>query len=234
MHKPLVVLYTHTDAIDVWDMWYGEYEKYLNEYEVCLCVNSGVDIDHKKISKHRKVFYDDSQTYTQRLQHIMKELGEETILFLHEDMILYSEVDHDRISQYTNLVNESKIKSVKLIYVGDRCYISNIHDELVENQYSKFSIQPTIIKTSTLLDILEDVDDLNIWDFENAINHYEGHYMAKIGNEKKRGIYHYDSLVFPYVATAIVKGKWNLSEYPKELSYMLSEYQINPEDRGTV
>ena len=50
MHKPLVVLYTHTDAIDVWDMWYGEYEKYLNEYEVCLCVNSGVDIDHKKIS----------------------------------------------------------------------------------------------------------------------------------------------------------------------------------------
>ena len=49
MYKPLVVLYTHTDAIDVWDMWYGEYEKYLNKYEICLCVNSGVDIDHEQL-----------------------------------------------------------------------------------------------------------------------------------------------------------------------------------------
>jgi hypothetical protein len=234
MEKPLIVLYTHTDAKDVWDAWYGQYEKYLSEYDLCLCVNQGVDISDSSLSNHQTVFYDDNLTYTQRLQGVMNELGDRTILFLHEDMILYSDVDHDRLETFTKLVNNESVKSVKLIYVGDICYVSSVHDELVENAYSKFSIQPTIIKTKTILDILESVGDLNIWDFENAINHYEGHYMVKLGNESKRGMFHYDSLVFPYVATAIVKGKWNYSEYPQELKYLFEQYGINPEERGVA
>ena len=54
------------------------------------------------------------------------------------------------------------------------------------------------------------------------------------GNEKQRGIYHYDSLVFPYIATAINKGKWNMSEYSNELDKLFGEYNINPFERGIV
>ena len=50
--------------------------------------------------------------------------------------------------------------------------------------------------------------------------------------KKKRGLYHYDSLVFPYIATAINKGKWNYNEYQKELDELFTEYEINPFERG--
>lgn len=46
--------------------------------------------------------------------------------------------------------------------------------------------------------------------------------MAK----KKRGMSHYDSSIWPYIATAIVKGRWNFSEYPNELKYLFDEYSI--------
>ena len=51
--------------------------------------------------------------------------------------------------------------------------------------------------------------------------------------EKKRGISHYDSSIFPHIASASVKGKWNLSEYNKELLPLLEKYKINANDRGT-
>ena len=52
--------------------------------------------------------------------------------------------------------------------------------------------------------------------------------------EPKRGIYHYDSYVFPIIATAITKGKWNVSEYKKELEPLLVEFNIDTSKRGCL
>ena len=51
-------------------------------------------------------------------------------------------------------------------------------------------------------------------------------------NENKRGLNHFDSSVYPYVATALVKGKWNLSEYKKELGDILESKNIDINQRG--
>lgn len=56
--------------------------------------------------------------------------------------------------------------------------------------------------------------------------------MTFFENEPKRGLYHWDSFCFPYIATAIVKGKWNFLEYSKELSILLEKYNINKNIRG--
>ena len=50
--------------------------------------------------------------------------------------------------------------------------------------------------------------------------------------ESKRGEYHYDCHVFPHVATALVKGKWNLKEYAEELSPLVKKYSIDVNERG--
>ena len=52
-------------------------------------------------------------------------------------------------------------------------------------------------------------------------------------DEPKRGIYHHDSSTFPHICTALVKGKWNLSEYKEELGPLLVEYGIDVNKRGT-
>ena len=51
-------------------------------------------------------------------------------------------------------------------------------------------------------------------------------------NEPKRGSNHHDSSVFPYIATAIVKGKWNCLEYRKELEPIFKNYNIDRYLRG--
>ena len=75
---------------------------------------------------------------------------------------------------------------------------------------------------------------LNIWDFENAIKNSGVDFMYKTGTEKKRGIYHCDSTIFPYISTAIVKGKWNETEYKNELTEIFNEFNIDKTIRGVV
>jgi hypothetical protein len=53
-------------------------------------------------------------------------------------------------------------------------------------------------------------------------------------NEFKRGGNHYNSSIYPYIATALVKGKWNTLEYGEELSSMFNDYHINPIIRGVI
>jgi len=45
---------------------------------------------------------------------------------------------------------------------------------------------------------------------------------------------HWDSSIYPYVATAIVKGKWNTSQYSKELNILFKDYDIDPSVRGEI
>ena len=57
--------------------------------------------------------------------------------------------------------------------------------------------------------------------------------LIAYNNEPKRlGSSHYDSSVFPYVATALVRGRWNLREYTNELFPLLSKYGIDFSKRG--
>ena len=56
--------------------------------------------------------------------------------------------------------------------------------------------------------------------------HYDG--------EPKEGDHHYGSNVYPYVATAVVKGKWNISGYQDKLKNILVENNININLRGVV
>ena len=88
------------------------------------------------------------------------------------------------------------------------------------------------------MDILTYNLDCNIWDLERrsqkvvkemklraAYSHTNG--------ASRRGIFHYDNPVYPYIATAVGKGLWNLSEYEAELSKVFVEYAIDPTVRGT-
>jgi len=50
--------------------------------------------------------------------------------------------------------------------------------------------------------------------------------------EDKRGLFHWDSNIYPYIATAVVKGKWDYECYPEELDKLLHDYGIDPDIRG--
>jgi hypothetical protein len=231
MSKPAVVIYTHTDMEDVWKIFFGQYKKYMSEYKTYICVNQY----HNSIpSEYIQVYYDDSKTYTEKLVTSLDQINENIILFTHEDMILYSNPNHDLIEKYTNYIFENMADSVKLLYAEDGSpEIKSLFDKtLIINNLSKLSIQPTIILKSIMRNIAHDCGKLSIWKFEESIISSGKNFSSRVGGEKKRGIYHYDSIVFPYIATAINKGKWNMTEYYKELDLLFKEYNINPFNRG--
>lgn len=225
-----VVVYTHTDMKDVWPMFFGQLKKYVGDAKIYVAVNE----DDSYLSDYIRIIYDDSKKYTERWKQILPQISEEVILFLHEDMILFDSINIQFIEKYFTYVKNKEASSIKLILAGDIFTQSTFENTLVQNEYSKFSIQPTIVTKEVFLTTLNNVSELNIWEFEQAILSTGKDYMVRIGGEKKRGLYHYDSLVFPYIATAINKGKWNYSEYQKELNELFTEYEINPFKRGIV
>ncbi len=223
-----IIVYTHTDMKDIWPMFFGQLKKYIGDTKVYVAVNE----DDTQISDYIRIIYDDKKEYTERWKEILDKVEEETFVFIHEDMILFDKVNYQLLEQYIEYVNTGLAESIKLILAGERFEESKIDKTLVVNQYSKFSVQPTITTKTIFKGHLNSLPPLNIWQFEEAVTSSGKDYMVKIGGEKKRGLYHYDSLVFPYVATAINKGKWNLVEYQKELNPMFEEYNINPFERG--
>ena len=224
-----IVVYTHTDMKDVWVPFFGQLKKYMPDNEVYVCVNQ----DDEMLSDYNRVIYDETKSYTEKLAESLEQINEEVFLFTHEDMILFDKPDYEYLQKYHSYIIDRKVDSIKLLYAGDGGGVKSECDEtLVFNSYSKFSIQPTIIRKDILLQIASNVGALNIWDFENAIVGSGMDFMARRGDEKQRGIYHYDSFVYPYVATAINKGKWNLIEYQEELNPIFEEYNINPFERG--
>ena len=227
MNLPLVV-YTHTDMKDVWPMFFGQLKKYIGDTKVYVAVNE----DDTQLSDMIRIIYDDSNQYTDRWREILPQIEESVFMFLHEDMILFDEPKFDYIDRYFKLVDGGEVESIKMIYVPDNDIVSDVDDTLISNQYSKLSIQPTILRKDYFKSILDKVGSLNIWDFELAIAVDTKSYMVRVGGERKRGMYHCDSIVFPYIATAINKGKWNYNEYQKELDVLFLEYGINPFERG--
>lgn len=225
-----IVVYTHTDMKDVWPMFFGQLKKYVGDAKIYVAVNE----DDSYLSDYIRIIYDDSKKYTERWKQILPQISEEVILFLHEDMILFDSINIQFIEKYFTYVKNKEVSSIKLILAGETFSESSIDNTLVYNEYSKFSIQPTIVTKQFFTNVLNNVGELNIWDFEQAVAGTGRDYMVRIGGERKRGLYHYDSLVFPYIATAINKGKWNYNEYQNELDKLFTEYEINPFERGIV
>jgi hypothetical protein len=223
-----IIVYTHTDMKDIWPMFFGQLKKYIGNTKVYVAVNE----DDTQLSDYIRIIYDDKKEYTERWKEILDKIEEETFMFIHEDMILFDKLNFQMLEKCIGYVNDEMLDSVKLILAGDEFQQWPIDKNLVSNQYSKFSIQPTITRKAIFKEKVNGISPLNIWQFEEAITTTDRDFMVRIGGEKKRGLYHYDSLIFPYIATAINKGKWNLIEYQQELNPMFEEYGINPFERG--
>ena len=107
--------------------------------------------------------------------------------------------------------------------------------DIPESSMWNFLLQPTIIKTNKMIQLFKASKKTNIWDFELDVQRvcrdiglkscYADTSTNKIGG-------HYESEVYPYIATAVVKGKWNYSEYPEVLTKMSNTYNINMKKRG--
>ena len=225
-----LLLYTHSDYSWVWKYWHQQTDKFLKSYDKICLLNSNANFRDDYLT----IKYDDKETYKNRILSCLHKIdNDEIVLFCHEDMFLYKQPDFILLKQYINFIKEEKCGLIKLIRAFENLEKSDLADKLFKNPDKQlFSIQPTLIKVKTLKYILKTVPGNNIWEFEeNTSNEYLKELISlcsfDLKNDKKRGKFHYDSSVYPYICTAVIKGKWNFKEYKKELFEIFYNKKFN-------
>ena len=245
------IVYSHSEYDDCWPAFFGRLRKHCShEFDGYYLFSDSTN--EKMDGRFQHIAYNNNDAYTTRMLSCLRQIDTPYCLYQHEDMMLYDNV-HEEYFQECLDYNQGKgpypIDCIKLHKSGSP------HDNQPSNDWSVkgsdvmkmsllnfdiiFSIQPTLWKTEKLIDLLEHNQGLNGWEFETHGQSRCKEVMLSAcytqhKTDKKRGMLHWDSLVWPYIATAVFKGKWCTNEYPKELQEMFEEYNIDPSIRGTL
>jgi hypothetical protein len=182
--------------------------------------------------------YNDTDNYSDVWISVLNKINSEFFIYLQEDFILYNDANINKINDYTNFLKNSDYSFVRLIKSGDinQKITETLYEISSSNQFI-FAMQTTIWKTKDYIKILENVHEekwLETDGYKNYMSQNNIKGLSHYDSEPKRGGNHSDSNVYPYIATALVKGKWILSEYPNELTPILTNYGINQNIRGVI
>ena len=96
-------------------------------------------------------------------------------------------------------------------------------------------MQATLWKKSSLVKLYDHVRsekwlEAPHWNAGCRVTDTRGVFVYR--GEDKRGKFHYDSSVYPYICTGIIKGLWNTNEYPKIMRELLEKYDMDSSLRG--
>jgi len=228
-----LLTYTHSKASDLHNLYFDRVKKFFNpQNQVVLCDK---EINYEGIVMS---IYDNESKYYEQMVNALDTVKTNFVIYSQEDYILFDDVNMDKINDLiSTLENDKKISFIRLIYSGIDFNVIDYNEELIylnpEHQYY-FSTQITIWRTQDLRDMFNKSKTETIWDETKNSNHLKE--LNKIGlcvkskGDKVGG--HFNSSIYPYIATAIVKGKWNDSEYGNQLNTIYGEYNINKEIRG--
>tara|TARA_R100000152_G_C6782181_1_gene218842 strand:- start:9913 stop:10650 length:738 start_codon:yes stop_codon:yes gene_type:complete len=245
MKDTAIVMYSHSSYSDAWGMFFGQIDKYI-PYKVpryIICDKWSENIP----SYWNCITYDEGLDYAKRVSTSLRHVKEKYCIFHHEDMPLHKQPDLEKIEKYNKILDKNDdISYIKLVRGGlyEDIKEQKAHKEsetlyeLESDHYFLFAVQPSMWKTEHLEKVYKTCKIEHIREFELVATEICKYFKVKglyhFAGENKRGLYHWDSDVYPYVATAIVKGKWNISEYNKELIPLTEEYNVDVYKRGIV
>jgi hypothetical protein len=233
-----IVTYTTSKYSDVWPMHFGQITKHAPETK-SYAFSDDQSRDSWSFSDHELLCYKESDPYWMQYTGCLQSVREDYVVYSQEDFILYSDIDVEKIESYVDFLESSNYDYVRMIRCG---YNTPLDKPLGNNLYAvnmsssdAFSMQATLWKKSRLKDLYTHVKsqkwlESEAWN-EGARNHGIRGAFTYHG-EKKIGAFHHDSIVYPYVCTAINRGKWNIDQYPDVMKIMFERYDIDPKKRG--
>lgn len=226
-----ILTHTHSDCADIWIPYSDKIREYL-PYTHNVVTNYAI----YDPTINKQILYDDKLPYSLRLKHALENIESKYILLMLEDYIPYAECDIQFIEQTIDKMNSNdSIGFVRLIQsgAGKLCDFDNDLYIISPDEPYFFSTQATIWRRDLLLKLVSTVEIKSVRNEPETSPHLKQ--LGLLGLcVKARGKVvggHFDSVCFPYIATACVAGKWNMSEYPI-LGPLLQSYNIDPNVRG--
>lgn len=231
------IFYSHFEYSDVWPIMKGQVDKFFKDKRKIFFTN---EIGSFDFSDWEVVLYDDSLPYQKRVAACLEKIDDEFVIIHQEDMIFTKQPDFNIIEN--DLLSLVKNGDLDLIKFCKACYIDRGHVRMGKNLFKNpdnlsYAVQPTLGRKKTIHNISNNTLGSSIWRFEanssnttNFLNYKSAYYYE--GNERKRGMYHWDSSIYPYLNSGILKGRWDFSMYREELSELLNDHGVDPLVRG--
>jgi hypothetical protein len=210
-------VYSHSTYFDVLEIFLERWHLFYDE-EITIFAD-------KRYKDYNTITYDDKLDYTDRIIQCLENTDCDIFLYQHEDMFLYGTPNSNKLNDYAKILMDTDNSFIRLTKAG-ACKFSESHLNktllnISQDSENFFAVQSTLWKKNDLIKFLKAAGSLSIWDLERnspTINiklSLSG--LSHFDNEASRGG-HFDSNIWPYIATAINKGKWNFEEYAKEFS----------------
>lgn len=226
------IVYTNKNCIDVFDIFVEERK---GKSGLPLYVISDFDVSNYDVVD--SYIYSDHEPYYIVWTNALKKFNVEQFIYLQEDFILYDKINLEKINEYSDFLKRSNYSFIRMIKSG---ILNNnkIYDNLFEIESDNptvFAMQPTIWKTSDYIKLMCEVKEekwLEVPKYRDVIIYLNLKGLYYYNNERKVGGAHYDTKLYPYIATAVIKGKWNFREYKNELEPILVKHNIEINKRG--
>jgi len=211
-------VYSHSEYFDVLDIFLDQWNKFYNK-EIIIFAN-------QKYNNEKTIIYNDKLSYSEKLLYCINQIKENNIFFHHEDMLIYDNPNINLLNEYEKILTKTEKDFIRLTRAPGNCAfseskLSKTLFNILENSEYVFSVQPSIWKKKSLEKFLNEAGKLNIWELEESSQFINKKVkisgLCHFDNEPKRGGHH-DSNVWPYIASATIKGKWNFAEYENELN----------------
>jgi len=249
MNSPALVINSHSSNSDCLAIFFSQLEKHVDVgffSNIYLLVDACENIPQYATC----IKYDPEKCFTDQMIGCLSQVTEKYLLYSNEDYLFYGNSKPEVLSELIEIIEEGNLSYTRFVYTdieklppfhnieeGTLLYISSF----ASNCYSQTL---SLWKTEDLLEIHEKGPKASIGERGNLEGHFE--ILARdtvkdlniqglvvFGDDPKRGLYHYDSSIFPHIASALVRGRWNVSEYP-ELEKILAENRIDTTIRGVV
>lgn len=222
-----VIMHTNSEYFDVLDIGIPNFTKFgMDLGNTTLITDVKPKFDFKST-----YIYENKLPYASRLLTALQTIDSSNVILLHEDFILYNTVQTNKLIELDGWL--SKNPSYDFIRFMKSAESLDVKGP-IENTWistNQFAIQATLFRKDFLSSYLTKYSKHSIWDLEKEAKNNSHNGLYWYNNEPKRGAVHYDSSLFPCMATAVYKGRW-CAEYVKELITMFPKFDFTK--RGWV
>lgn len=230
-----ILTYTHSNCSDIHEMYFDSFEKYFTNTNHNVLINQSIND-----SRINQIIYDDNLDYYEQMLSALSMIKSDYLIYSQEDYILYDYVNTELLDEYIKLLDTDKtIMFIRLINAGLKGDEQNYNDDFViidnNNEYF-FSTQVTIWRKDILEKMFNIAKSKYISDepknspYLKSLNGIG--LCTKLIGERVGG--HFNSIIYPYTAVAVLRGMWNFSEYGFILNKLLLDYNIDKNKRGII
>jgi hypothetical protein len=229
-----LIIDTNFNYSDVWPPCFGRLDKYASGIKKYAFTDKS-DGMPEDITP---VYYDNNVSYRNQFLSCIEKIEEQYVIYTSEDYYLYDYVNQEKIIEISEILDNSEYRFCKFVKGPER--VTPYKDNLYVIDFDSnnlFAQQAALWETRALESIFRAAPSEN-----NRMQHEPGgsdicrqlgiRGLQHYGGNPKRGLQHYDSTVYPCIATAVVKGVWNISEYPEEMKSIINEFNIDCRKRG--